>query len=108
MKLFRDIMAILSMDDKERIKSLENQVNELQNELDETKARLKKYTAPESRRVYYSKHREEELLRAKEYRERTKRKKPTPEQVKLYNATARAKLKLKNDMEKAQKLEEND
>jgi len=96
------------MDDKARIEYLEGKVNELECELDETKARLKKYTAPESRRVYYSKHREEELLRAKEYRERTVRKKPTPEQVKLYNATARAKLKLKNDMEKAQKLEEND
>ena len=99
MKLFRDIISILSMDDKARIEYLENKVNDLEGELEETKAHLKRYTAPESRKTYYTKHREEELQRAKEYRAKTKRKtKPTPEQVKRYNATARAKLKLKKEM----------
>jgi hypothetical protein len=107
MKTFRDIMAILSMDDKVRIEYLEKKVNELQNELEETKAHLKKYTAPESRRVYYEKHREEELRRAKEYRERTGcTNERTPEQKKRYYENlkiARAKKKAEKDA----KLKEN-
>ena len=87
------------METDERILALEKRVAELEAELEEKTVRLKKYTAPQSRKVYYEKHREEELQRAKKYRERTVRKKPTPEQVKRYNTTARAKLKLKKEME---------
>ena len=95
------------MDDKARIEYLDNKVNELECELDETKARLKKYTAPESRRVYYSKHREEELLRAKEYRERTGCKhERTPEQKKRYYENLKL-ARAKKKAEKDEKLKES-
>ena len=96
------------MNDSAKILSLESRIKELEQELDTTKQHLKKYTAPNARRVYYERHKEEECKRAKDYKERTGYKyKPTKEQTKTYNKTAREKLKKKKELEKIKELEEN-
>lgn len=41
------------MDDKARIKELEEKNAKLEEELHNTKEHLKKYTAPASRKIYY-------------------------------------------------------
>jgi hypothetical protein len=108
MKTFRDIMAILSMDDKERISYLEKKVNELQNELEETKAHLKRYTAPSSSKIYYEKHKEEQKQRVKEHKERTGYKyTPTPEQKARYYENLKIARAKKREEKKAAKLKEN-
>jgi hypothetical protein len=99
------------MEADERILALEKRVAELEAELEEKKAHLKRYTAPESRKVYYEKHREEELRRAKDYKERTGYKyAPTPEQKARYYENlkiARAKKREEKKAMEAKKLEEN-
>lgn len=103
--------VLYPMETDERILALEKRVVELEAELEEKTVRLKRYTAPESRKVYYEKHREEELRRAKEYRERTGYKyTPTPEQKARYYENlkiARAKKQEEKKAAKAKKLEEN-
>jgi len=103
------------MDDSDRITFLQNRVNSLENELQNTQEKLettcthlKKYTAPNARRVYYERHKEVERQRSKEYKERTGYQyKPTKEQTKMYNKTARDKMKEKKELEKVKNLEEN-
>ena len=76
------------MDDKARIKELEEKNAKLEEELQATKEHLKKYTAPASSKLYYEKHKEEQKQRVKEYQKRTNYKsdyKPSPEQKKEYN-----------------------
>lgn len=87
------------MDKDEIIKTLEMKVSSLEQELKITKEHLKKYTAPESRKIYYEKNRDEIIKRNKEYKENTNYK-PTPEQKKEYNKRAylRRKEKLQNEI----------
>ncbi len=59
------------MDKDEKIKKLEEELQFTQQELQATKEHLKKYTAPESRKVYYENNKEKEKQRAKEYKEKT-------------------------------------
>jgi hypothetical protein len=84
----------------QKLKITEEQNIKLAEELQATKAHLKKYTAPASRKEYYEKNREIEKQRAKEYKERTNYK-PTPEQKKEYNKQAylRKKEKLQKEHE---------
>ena len=96
------------MDDKARIEYLDNKVNELECELDETKARLKKYTAPASSKGYYERHKEEQKQRVKEYKERTGYKyTPTLEQKKRYYENLKMARARKREEKKAEKLEES-
>jgi len=95
------------MDDKARIEYLDNKVNELECELDETKARLKKYTAPASSKGYYERHKEEQKQRAREYKKRTNYKyTPTPEQQKMYYENLKI-ARAKKKAEKDEKLKES-
>ena len=73
-------------------KILEEQVQKLTTELMETKEHLKKYTAPPSSKIYYEKHKEEQIQRVKDYKKNTNYK-PTTEQKKEYNKTAYLKRK---------------
>jgi hypothetical protein len=84
----------------QKLKITEEHNVKLAEELQATKAHLKKYTAPASRKEYYEKNREIEKQRAKEYKERTNYK-PTPEQKKEYNKQAylRKKEKLQKEHE---------
>jgi hypothetical protein len=84
----------------QKLKITEEQNIKLAEELQATKAHLKKYTAPASRKEYYEKNREIEKQRAREYKERTNYK-PTPEQKKEYNKQAylRKKEKLQKEHE---------
>jgi hypothetical protein len=94
------------MDDKEKIKELEEKNAKLEEELQATKDHLKKYTAPASRKVYYEKNKDKEKQRAKEYQQRTNYKSnyaATPEQKKEY--ARRAYLKKKERLQ--QEKEEN-
>jgi hypothetical protein len=94
------------MDDKTKIKELEEKNAKLEEELQATKDHLKKYTAPASRKVYYEKNKDKEKQRAKEYQQRTNYKsnyEATPEQKKEY--ARRAYLKKKERLQK--KKEEN-
>jgi len=66
------------MDDKAKIKELEEENAKLEKEnarleeeLQATKEHLKKYTAPASSKLYYEKHKEEQKQRVKEYQKRT-------------------------------------
>ena len=94
------------MDNDAKMTFLENRVIELENELKTMGEKLKKYTAPASRKVYYEKHKDEEKIRAKEYKERTGYKyKPTPEQKDRYYQNLKAKRQQKR--EEAAKLKEN-
>ena len=94
------------MDDKERITILENRVKELEEELNDTKKHLKRYTAPSSRQRYYQNHKQKEKIRAKEYRERTNYKyERSEEQKQRYYENL--KIKRKEKKEAAQKLKES-
>jgi hypothetical protein len=88
------------MDDKARIKELEEKNAKLEEELQVTKEHLKKYTAPASRKIYYENNKEHILEKMKA--------KPTPsEKRKEYNKISylRRKEKLKNKMEEKQESE---
>ena len=83
-----------------RIAELEKQNEQLKNELEETKAHLKKYTAPASSKKYYQEHKEEHKQRVREYQKRTNYKSeskhiPSTEQRKEYNRRAYLKKKEK-------------
>ena len=66
------------MDDKDKIKELEEELQITKQELQETKEHLKKYTAPSYKKEYYEKNKDV-------INERNKKYKPTPEQKKLYH-----------------------
>jgi hypothetical protein len=96
------------MDDKEKIKELEEKNAKLEEELQATKDHLKKYTAPASRKVYYEKNKDKEKQRAKEYQQRTNYKssyEATPEQKKEY--ARRAYLKKKERLQKEKEENQN-
>jgi hypothetical protein len=96
------------MDDKAKIKELEEKNAKLEYELQATKDHLKKYTAPASRKVYYEKNKEKEKQRVKEYQQRTNYKstyEATPEQKKEY--ARRAYLKKKERLQKEKEENQN-
>ena len=96
------------MDDKTKIKELEEKNAKLCEELQATKDHLKKYTAPASRKVYYEKNKDKEKQRAKEYQQRTNYKsnyEATPEQKKEY--ARRAYLKKKERLQKEKEENQN-
>lgn len=85
-----------SMDKDERIKELEQQIEELKNH-------LKKYTAPTRYKTYYENHKQELLARNKAYH-------VSPEKKKEYarRAYLNKKEKLKKEKEENEKkMEEN-
>jgi hypothetical protein len=85
------------MDNEEllnKLKLKDEQINTLQNELNETKEHLKKYTAPSYKKIYYENNKEVIKQKAKEYKE-TKNYNPTPEQKKKWARTAYLKKKEK-------------
>jgi hypothetical protein len=68
----------------EQNKLLSERIASLEDELKETKEKLKKYTAPERNRGFYKLHKEEMLSKNKDYY----REKVTPEKRKEYARTA--------------------
>ncbi len=87
--------------DEEKIKEILEENAKLKVELHVTKERLKKYTAPSSRKEYYEKNKQVINERNKKYKENTNYK-PTPEQKKEYNRQAylkRKEKKIKNEIE---------
>jgi hypothetical protein len=64
-------------------------------EIKELKERLKKYTAPKRNKKFYENHKEDLLIRSKEYRKTHEIKKPDPEKIKEYNKKAYEKRKQK-------------
>lgn len=95
------------------IAELEKQNEQLKNELEETKAHLKRYTAPASSKKYYQEHKEEHKQRVREYQQRTNYKseckyKPSAEQRKEYNRRAYLKKKEKEKLEKEKQETQED
>ena len=64
-------------------------------EIKELKERLKKYTAPKRYKKFYENHKEDLLMKSKEYRKTHEIKKPDPEKIKEYNKKAYEKRKQK-------------
>jgi|LakMenEpi03Aug12_release.lakeMendotaPanAssembly.Ray.scaffolds.fasta_scaffold155865_2 hypothetical protein len=64
-------------------------------EIKELKERLKKYTAPERNKKFYENHKEDLLLKSKEYRKTHEVKKVDPDMIKKYNKIAYEKRKQK-------------
>ena len=54
-----------------KIKNYEERILYLENELNQTKEHLKKYTAPSNMKKYYENHKEEIKQKVKEYKEKT-------------------------------------
>jgi len=54
-----------------KIKNYEDRIFNLENELNQTKEHLKKYTAPSNMKKYYENHKEEIKQKVKEYKENT-------------------------------------
>lgn len=95
------------MDNLERIKFLEEEIEKLRNELTETKEHLKKYTAPKGNKVYYEKNREKHIKNVMEYRERTNYVyEPSSEKKKQYARTAYLNSKAKKEKLKQEQEEE--
>lgn len=82
------------MDDKDRIKSLEDELLSTKLELQATKEHLKKYTAPARNKTYYDNHKDR--IKARNYNNNT-----TPDQRSEYNKRAynKKKEKLKKEQE---------
>jgi hypothetical protein len=81
---------------------------QLQQENNELKEKLKKYTAPSRRKKYYETHKEELILKNKEYREKTDYVyEVSPEKKKQYARTAylnkKEKLMKENEKETNEK-----
>jgi regulator of replication initiation timing len=70
------------------VSKLEEQINQLTQELNETKEHLKKYTAPSRSKTFYKNHKEELLEKMKKYT-------PSPEKIKEKNRKAYLKRKEK-------------
>jgi hypothetical protein len=68
--------------------------SDLKNEIIELKEKLKKYTAPDRKKKYYEKHKEEILNKVKEYNLKNK---PSAEKIKEYNKKAYEKRKEKKE-----------
>ena len=69
---------------KKYLNSLDT-IQALENELEETKIRLKKYTAPERKKKFYQAHKEEIKEKVKEYKKTHPQKKQDPELRKARN-----------------------
>ena len=80
---------------EERVLQLENENNALREELETTKAHLKKYTAPSSRKAYYENNKE--IIK-----ERVAKNRPTREKTQEYNRAAYLRRKAKQELEKVQ------
>jgi hypothetical protein len=78
---------------------LKDENERLKNELIQTKEHLKKYTAPEYKKIYYENNKDEIKEKIKEYRQNNQ---PTEEQKKKWARTAylKKKAKLKQENEK--------
>lgn len=75
-------------------------IQELKNNIDELKDKLKKYTAPKRSKIFYENHREEIIKKNKEYiKNNGIKSNKTPEQIKEYNKIAYEKRKLKKQQE---------
>ena len=83
-------------------KLLEEELQKTKDELINTKAHLKKYTAPTSSKIYYEKHKELVKERVKKCREKTIYK-STPEQRKEYNKLSYLRRKKKHQKELEEK-----
>jgi hypothetical protein len=78
---------------------LKEKITTLEKELNETKEHLKKYTAPARSKTYYEQNKEKIIEKVKEYNT-TYKYKPTPEQKKEWARRAYLKRKEKNQKEK--------
>jgi hypothetical protein len=89
-----------------KLKSTEDELKIIKNELIETKEHLKKYTAPSRSKIYYDNHKEEVLQKNKEYKQKTNYTyKISPEKKKEYARTAY--LNKKDKLKKNGNIEEN-
>ena len=75
---------------KEELLNVNNELERIKQHLVETKAHLKKYTAPVAKKLYYELNKEIIKLKVKEYKYIK-----TPEQTKEYNKRAYEKRKAK-------------
>ena len=86
----------------EKIKSMEEKIKLLEEELTETKAHLKKYTAPSNMKKYYQNHKEEIKIKVAEYKNKTNYyENISPEKKKEY-----ARQAYQNKKEKLKKMNE--
>lgn len=96
----------MNTDKIDKIKLLEEQIIKLQNELNETKEHLKKYTNPIRNKTYYEENKEKHKQKVKEYRERTNYVyEVSPEKKKEY--ARRAYLNKKEKLKKENEEKEN-
>lgn len=85
-------------------KKLKENNEKLEKELEETKEHLKKYTAPQCKKAYYEKNKDEIKQKIKEYRQNNQ---PTEEQKKKWARTAYLKKKEKITQEKEKYKNQN-
>jgi hypothetical protein len=78
----------------EELEKSRQELEQTRQELVETKKHLKKYTSPLSSKIYYEKHKQDQIERVKKYKENTNYK-PSPEKKKEYNKQAYLKRKEK-------------
>jgi hypothetical protein len=86
-----------------KIKSYEERILYLENELNQTKEHLKKYTAPSNMKKYYENHKEEIKQKVKEYKINTNYVVPK-EVIKERNKRAYQKRKEKLEKEKTENI----
>lgn len=86
-----------------KIKNYEEQILYLENELNQTKEHLKKYTAPSNMKKYYENHKEEIKQKVKEYKINTNYVVPK-EVIKERNKRAYQKRKEKLEKEKTENI----
>ena len=94
------------MDNQElltKIKNYEERILYLENELNQTKEHLKKYTAPSNMKKYYQNHKEEIKQKVKEYKINTNYVVPK-EVIKERNKRAYQKRKEKLEKEKTENI----
>ena len=91
---FKDIFKIYKEDTIKKNNEYEENINEL-------KEKLKKYTAPKRNKTFYENHKEEIIKKNKEYIQKNKDnlKKPDSEKIKEYNKKAYQKRKQKNNLD---------
>ena len=89
----------MNEDKDKEINELKERISCLEAELHETKVHLKKYTAPDSRKEYYEKNKQQILEK--------KKLNPTPQEKRQeYNRTSYLRRKAKLEMEQKQDGEE--
>jgi hypothetical protein len=78
--------------------TLRQKIHTLEQEIEQLKEHLKKYTAPSRSKTYYENHKTEVIQKVKNYKETTQYKyTPTSEQKKKWARTAYLKKKEKQD-----------